>query len=63
MKRLMINSKECIGCDLCVDLCPKLFDRSDFVPIVSDEDVTNNQCARDVIDFCPTNAISILLVF
>lgn len=60
MSKLVINANECIGCNLCVELCPDLFTESDFVPKVSEKDVSNIQCAKDAVDFCPTNAISIV---
>jgi ferredoxin len=60
MEKLLINESECIGCDLCVELCPDLFSVGKFVPNIIDKDVTNIQCAKDVVGFCPTNAISII---
>ncbi len=60
MKRLVIDGPLCIGCDLCVELCPDLFTKTDFVPKVTDKDVTDNQCAKDAVGFCPVNVISIV---
>lgn len=60
MKKLVINEAECIGCDLCVELCPDLFISTKFVPQVVDKDVTDIQCAKDAVEFCPTNVISIV---
>ncbi len=60
MEKLFINADECIGCDLCVELCPDLFIADKFVPNVVDKDVTGIQCAKDAVGFCPTNAISII---
>jgi len=60
MKKLVISKDECLGCDLCVELCPDLFTKTDFVPIPTESDVTNIQCAKDAVAFCPTNAIYIV---
>lgn len=59
MKKLIINADECIGCDLCVELCPDLFLSAEFVPEPVNVDVTDNTCAYDSVSFCPTDAISI----
>ena len=59
MTHIIINPDECICCNLCVDLCPDLFESTDCVPNVKDVDVSNNDCANDSVDFCPTKAISI----
>lgn len=60
MKKLVIDVEECIGCDLCVELCPDLFTKTEFVPKPTERDVTNIQCAKDAVDFCPVNVISII---
>ena len=58
MKKLKIDEQFCIGCNVCVDLCPKLFTSTDMVPIVVDVDVTDNECATSAIEICPEEAIS-----
>lgn len=59
MAKLYISFENCIGCNVCVDLCPELFKSTDFIPECSDVDVSSNKCAHDSIDFCPVQAISI----
>ena len=59
MEKLIIDIIECIGCDLCIELCPDLFTVGKLVPTPTENDVTGNQCAKDSVAFCPTNAISI----
>ena len=61
MKKLVIDNDECIGCFICVDLCPTMFESIDgnFVPTPVDCDVTNIRCAIDVVDLCPVEAMSI----
>ena len=60
MAKLLIDDNECIGCNLCVELCPDLFIPTYFVPIPTDMDVQDIQCAYDSVIFCPTEAISIV---
>ena len=57
MKKLKIDEQFCIGCNVCVDLCPMLFNSTEMVPEVVDVDVTNNQCAIGAINICPVDAI------
>lgn len=59
MSKVIIDFKECIGCNLCVDLCPKIFESTEFVPKVLLPDAVDNQCVLDAIDFCPVMAISV----
>lgn len=60
MKKLVIDSNECIGCGLCVELCPDLFSLGEFVPVPTEDDVTYESCAKDAVDFCPVSAILII---
>ena len=59
MKKLIIDEDECIGCDMCWELCPDLFTNTGFVPVPTEQDVSDEQCAYDSVDFCPVEAISI----
>lgn len=59
MKKIFIDDSECIGCNLCVDLCPSIFKSTEFTPIPTEEDITGNKCAEDSVDFCPVKAIYI----
>lgn len=60
MKNLFIDEQECIGCDLCVELCPDLFiSNGDLVPRCNNMDVSSSRCARDALAFCPVDAIYI----
>jgi len=61
MKKLIIDENECIGCDVCVELCPRLFESTEFVPRVIVEDIVGSECATASIDFCPVAAISIVV--
>ena len=60
MKKLKIDEQFCIGCNVCVDLCPMLFTPTDMVPEVVDVDVSNNECAFAAVNICPVDVITIV---
>ena len=60
MKKLKIEEQFCIGCNVCVDLCPTLFVSTDLVPDVTDVDVSGNECAEASVNICPVNVIKIV---
>ena len=52
----------CIGCGLCVDLCPEVFEMVDEETVsVKVDEVPEDQadCARSAAEDCPVEAISI----
>ena len=57
-----VNKNTCIGCGLCLDMCPGVFE---FDPhglseaTVSLIDPSLNQKVREAAKTCPTNAISL----
>ncbi len=58
-----INQLECIGCGLCVDTCPEVFEMNEEdnvaqvkVDRVPDEAVDS---CHDAADSCPVNVISL----
>ena len=52
-----VDNKKCIGCGLCVSLCPELFEISEDgkAIIISQK---NPPCAKEAIDSCPVEAIA-----
>ena len=62
MKKLKIDEQFCIGCNVCVDLCPTLFTSTDLVPEVADLDVSTDECAEASVDICPVSVIKIVEV-
>ncbi|MCD6109729.1 ferredoxin [bacterium] len=59
MKNAQVNQDKCIGCGLCVQLCPKVFEiqdngKSKAVHPAGDDEAT----IQSAIDACPVNAIS-----
>lgn len=58
-----INHAECIGCGLCVDTCPEVFNMNEgesvakvIVANVPDEAVDS---CHDAVDSCPASVISL----
>ncbi len=53
-----VDPNKCIGCGLCVGLCPDTFQlNADHKSEVKDAEVT--ECARQAAASCPVGAISI----
>ncbi len=56
-----VNKETCIGCGLCVDICPEVFEIRGTIavarsgPISADNEKTCKQAAED----CPVSAISV----
>lgn len=51
-----INTDECIGCGVCVNICPQAFTIKNNVAHLKDETV---DCVKQAADSCPTKAIII----
>lgn len=50
----------CIGCELCADICPNVFEMgSDGLSHVIDDDPAEaeHDCVQEAADVCPTDAI------
>ena len=62
MKKLKIDEQFCIGCNVCVDLCPMLFTSTELVPEVANVDVTGVECAEAAVAICPQEVITIVEV-
>lgn len=55
-----VVNEQCIGCGLCVKLCPEVFEMTDAnVAVASKEEVPAAAAsgARTACDSCPVNAI------
>lgn len=58
----VVDHDLCIGCALCADTCPEVFEiRNDGYSWVIDEDPPEAQwdCVRESADICPTEAITV----
>jgi ferredoxin len=60
--KVTVDESACIGCELCVDTCPKVFEMNDrgySEPIVDPVPGEEQACAREAADICPVTAIEI----
>jgi ferredoxin len=57
--RFTVNEEECIGCGLCVETCPDVFELKDDKAVVKMEDVPENlaESCREAAEECPVEAI------
>ncbi len=57
--KVRISADDCIGCGLCPDTCPDLFEMDGDKAIVKQAEVPSDKedCAREAADGCPTDAI------
>ena len=59
--RATVDSNQCIGCGLCVELCPAVFNMSDDVTIVKTDPIPSalEMDCEEAKDQCPAEAIAI----
>jgi ferredoxin len=55
---IKVNQDKCIGCGLCVNICPQVFklDAEGKSQVINDHDT---DCARTAADSCPVEAITV----
>ena len=58
---LIIDPDKCIACQSCVELCPDIFECPEEVAVVRVNPIPPplEDCVREAVDICPTEAISI----
>jgi len=56
-----INKEDCVGCGLCVDDCPDVFEMQEDVAAVKVEEVPENlvNAVKEAAENCPVDAIII----
>ncbi|HHY68888.1 MAG TPA: ferredoxin [Bacillota bacterium] len=60
MPKIRIDHDLCIGCGLCVDTCPDVFELNDEGKAVVKENAESNiECAKEAAEICATEAIEI----
>lgn len=59
--KAIVDKDACIGCGLCAETCPEVFEMNDNVAIVKVETVppaAEGSC-KEAADTCPVNAITL----
>ena len=59
--KVSINKEDCVGCGLCVDDCPDVFEMQEDVAAVKVEEVPENlvNAVKEAAENCPVDAIII----
>lgn len=58
--KVAVDRDACIGCGLCVDICPEVFemDEENIAIVIAQPDTGNEESAQEAVDGCPVSAIS-----
>lgn len=58
MAKVYVDQDLCIGCGLCADTCPDVFEMTeDGKSQVKENAEANIECAKEAASVCPTEAI------
>ena len=59
--RVTVNEEECIGCGLCAETCPEVFESKDDKAVAKMDEVPDNlaESCREAAEECPVEAIQI----
>jgi len=59
--KAIVNKDTCIGCGLCVSICPDVFELNDNIAEVKVDEVSQDskECANQTVEDCPVDAISL----
>jgi len=59
--KVKVDAELCVGCNLCVDTCPEVFETKEDKVIVKTDSVSsgNEDCCKQSKDECPVEAIII----
>ncbi|MBD3285121.1 ferredoxin [candidate division WOR-3 bacterium] len=55
-----VDQEACIGCGVCADICPQVFEmKDDKAVVVEGANCDDAGCCQEAADSCPTEAIAI----
>jgi ferredoxin len=59
--KAIIDEDACVGCGLCVDTCPAVFDMDgDVAKVIADPvPEADKESCKEAVDACPVDAITI----
>ena len=59
--KVRVDADICIGCETCVDICPEIFEMSDDIAIIKEENIPEElqDSCRKAVDICAVDAIII----
>lgn len=56
-KKLVIDQDSCIGCELCVNICPKVYEMREGKSHVVDQNGDTPENIQQSIESCPVQSI------
>ncbi|MFH1652800.1 MAG: ferredoxin [Pseudomonadota bacterium] len=59
--KVIVDRETCIGCGICPDVCPEVFEMGDDVAIVKVDEIPDGmeEAVKDAASQCPVEAISV----
>ena len=59
--RVIIDEETCIGCGLCAETCPEVFEMKDDIATAKMDEVSDNlaDACREAAEECPVEAIQV----
>lgn len=54
---IRIALDDCIGCGVCSQICPQVFDLDEDAGKVHVSNVNNEECVQEAVDSCPVSCI------
>ena len=59
MVKIKVDKEKCIGCGVCVSICPSGFEMFEGKAREKKAEIKKITCEKDAAEACPVNAISI----